>query len=233
MKRLIIFFLLIAFFLPFPAEGDLLEIEDETWTENQKTVEFRVGIKYISNDVTKYGFDVEYDNDILEYTSYLLGDLVDYGPNLQVSRVNANTLRIRGSSNSIDEGDSGLLMKLIFTIKKYENTTLRLLNRTNDFYGWQALNGSFTMRKENGFSDSYLSGPLGVVSPQWYPNLFSPSTLNYTYSGPQPVSFPYTSGSFSYGSIPGPPVSIPGYEYYGTMGALPGGAYPWGYSYFW
>jgi hypothetical protein len=138
MKRLMVFFLLIPFFLPFPAEGSTktLKIGDRNLSdisENTGAIVFRVTIKGYEGNLWEFGFDVIYDSDILEYIEYTGGHLhqdTRYSF-INVTRIDDNTLRVTANGYHIttfDYTSGDPIVALSFLVKKYEETTLRLAN---------------------------------------------------------------------------------------------------------
>lgn len=113
-----------------------------------KDITFTISVKNIANAIESMGFEVDYDPSILEYKNNEKGDLTQ-NDLLMVNllqdgklRVGHAVINIGGSAiNPIPVNSTGIIVKLIFNVKKSQYSELALVNFNDDIVGWSARNG--------------------------------------------------------------------------------------------
>lgn len=199
MKRLIVFFLLIPFFLPFTAEGsnETLKIVDRYLSDisNDGTIAFRVKIEGYEGNLWGFGFDVIYDSDVLEYVGYTSSYVYPGHQFMDVARIDDNTLRVTTNGYHtipIKYTSDHSIVTFTFFVKKNEETTLRLANLQGDFNDYKTEDGFLLMGGYSSQPQLPGLGYPGLPFSQGYPFLNPLVPINNPYLYPYPYPYPST-----------------------------------------
>lgn len=132
-------------------QNDLVWIADVSGCSEQ-VIEVPIGFSNPNNAIDAFGFTVEYDASMLEYTGFNQGtgaaDWVFYGGN----EVTPGEIRVAGFSlpaGALASGSEGTLITLTFKVKceaceRGASSDFTLKNLTDDLSEWNGLSGSFT-----------------------------------------------------------------------------------------
>jgi hypothetical protein len=115
-------------------------------------VTFTVSMHNAPNPASALGFEVIYDENVLEYKSFAKGDLSQKFDMFDLSHTGTNTLRAGGviAQGEIAKGQGGTLVELTFTIKQCVPASLKLDNLTDDLKGWPVHPGQLIVEKGDG-----------------------------------------------------------------------------------
>jgi hypothetical protein len=142
-----------------------LEFNDILDSQIGENVEFNLKINNAPNEVGALGFEIVYNPNILSYQSYELGqgfkDRFDifYG-----NKKKDGMLIFAGiiADQKIQQGESGLLLTVSFTVLKSDRDTVTLQNLKDHFTGWSVKNGLFN-QKTLGYEDINNDGNIGLA----------------------------------------------------------------------
>jgi len=162
--NMICLFILCAFMRQSHCEN--LELSDNFASIHQ-TVVFELKLNDAPNIVSSMGIDISYDTTILSFQSYEKGELAtgrfDF---FDVNEPEKGTIRIGGtissSTNKIQVGESGTLVKLSFTVISTNTTSLQLINLKDNVRDWSIKNG-FLGEKISQYEDIDNDGKVGLA----------------------------------------------------------------------
>ncbi|MEW5802234.1 MAG: HYR domain-containing protein [bacterium] len=122
-----------------------MNIDSQSCVGAGEEVTFTISVDSAPAAASAFGFEISYDENILEYKSFAKGDLTQGFMLLDVSKPSSkpNTLRAGavGGSQKIELGNSGSILKLVFTVKSCEISDLSLVNMIDDVFGWSTMGG--------------------------------------------------------------------------------------------
>jgi len=134
-------------------------------------VTFTISVNGAPNEVHSLGFEVSYDENILEYKSNSKGDLTQGFELLGVSKLSSklNTLKIGGvgAALGIMPGSNGTILNLVFTVKSCGPAILDLANLDDDIVGWSVKAGQLNVAPTIGCPGNIVveaQGPDGTSS---------------------------------------------------------------------
>jgi len=130
-----------------------LSISNQACSAIGNEVIFTVSMHNAPNPASALGFEVIYDENVLEYKSFAKGDLSQKFDMFDLSHTGTNTLRAGGviAQGEIAKGQGGTLVELTFTIKQCIPASLKLDNLTDDLKGWPVHPGQLIVdEKGNG-----------------------------------------------------------------------------------
>ncbi len=145
-------------------------------------ITYAVSINSAPNEVSSFGFDLDYDFNVLHYEQYERGSLVPDGFTFfLVNEPSQGTVRVGGidtGNNNIQQGQSGTLVVLTFEIVANDgNCEITFANLKDDIKGWttksgDSLPGDINGDKASDLSDAILSLKIlsGIVIDDIYPD---------------------------------------------------------------
>ncbi|MEW6379240.1 MAG: cohesin domain-containing protein [bacterium] len=136
-----------------PAEAGGLEADisgllmsEQTCAAAGDEVTFTVLMHNAPNAVSALGFDIVFDQNILEYRGFARGDLTQGFDMFDVGQKEGDTLRVGGviAQGEIARGSSGAVAEFTFAVRECESTTLKLDHLTDDVGGWTVQSGQLS-----------------------------------------------------------------------------------------
>jgi len=109
-------------------------------------VSFKVSIRMALNVVKSFGFDLHFDPEILEYTDYNRGKMMEEYDFMDCSQIRPGILRCGGfdkGEHCILAGQAGVMVVLYFHKIQCENTILSFRDLTDDLEFWSSGVGRF------------------------------------------------------------------------------------------
>jgi len=161
---LMLCFCCVVFVQQIFAENNL-ELNDIQNAQKGSTVEFNLTINNAPNEVGAFGFEIAFNPDVLSYQSYELGEGFKNRFNqFDDNVVDDGTVRFGGlsSNQKIQQGETGLLVTLTFSVLKTEKDTIILQNLIDQFKGWSVKNGLFN-QEALGYEDINNDGKVGLA----------------------------------------------------------------------
>ncbi|MEW5801754.1 MAG: cohesin domain-containing protein [bacterium] len=133
-----------------------LIINDRDCTAVGDEVTFTVLVHNAPNAVSAMGFEVIYDESILEYKGFVRGKLTQEFDMFDISHNQAGTLRIGGvmALGDVPQGSSDEVADLVFVIRQYKPATLKLANLADDVQGWPVHDGHLIAAGRDGSDNS-------------------------------------------------------------------------------
>jgi len=142
-----------------------LELSDIQNAQVGSTVKFTLTINDSPNEIKAFGFEVAYNPEILSYQSYEFGQTFDNRFDEIKGNLKVNGIIIFGgysSSQKIEQGESGILLTLSFTVLQDKKDTIILQNLLDNFKGWSVKNGLFNQTSV-ALEDIDNDGKLGLA----------------------------------------------------------------------
>lgn len=128
--------------------GGSITIDSQSCSGAGEDVTFSISVSNVSNKVEALGFEVGYDESILEFKGFTRGDLVQgFSMFDVVPQPGTNSLRIGGvdvAASSIGQGAAGAMLRMTFKTRKCESSILSLRNLHDDLKGWSSKNGQLS-----------------------------------------------------------------------------------------
>ncbi len=112
-----------------------------------ETVSFTVSAADVSDTVQALGFEVVYDATVLQFRGFSPGSLTQKFTHFSANNTDFGTVRIGGfdaGENPIQQGSSGVLLRMDFEVADAKNCALQIRNLLDDVKGWSAGDGSFS-----------------------------------------------------------------------------------------
>ena len=109
-------------------------------------VSFKVSINMAPNAVQSFGFDLHFDPEILEYSDYNRGEIMEEYDFMDCVQIKPGVLRCGGFDNGehcILAGQTGVMVVLYFHKINCKNTLLSLKDLTDDLELWSFGTGRF------------------------------------------------------------------------------------------
>jgi len=142
-----------------------LELNDIQNAQTGTTVEFNLTINHAPNAVGAFGFEIAFDQEILSYQSYEIGQTFENRfDNIEGNQKEKGILIFGGysSGQKIEQGESGLLLTLSFKVLKAEKDTIKIQSLIDNFKGWSVKNGLFNQESVS-LEDIDHDGKLGLA----------------------------------------------------------------------
>ncbi|MEW5802032.1 MAG: cohesin domain-containing protein [bacterium] len=113
----------------------------------KESVMFTVSVKNAPNSVQCFGFEVHFNPQVLAYSQYERGEMVEKCKYFSCVQVEPGVLRCGGfntAKNTIPSGQSGNVLFLYFKKVKCQNSTLSIDGEVDDLKDWETGSGRFT-----------------------------------------------------------------------------------------
>lgn len=115
--------------------------------EKGEQVTFTLAVNNAPNALNAFMLDIEYDVNVLKFSSFAAGELARDGYSLfQVFNRTPGVVRVGGvepEHPGVERGESGALVHLTFNVIKDSSCTLALTSLTNDVESWTTQAGRF------------------------------------------------------------------------------------------
>ncbi|KPA12531.1 secreted protein containing Cellulosome anchoring protein, cohesin region domain protein [Candidatus Magnetomorum sp. HK-1] len=146
--------------------AETLELNDNT-AELDNTVVFELMVNNAPNIVGSFGFEIEYDPEILSFQGFEEGSLIKDRYNIfDVTTPSHGIIRIGGlTSNSkqkIQQNESGVLVLMRFTVLKNSNDVLKLQKLIDHIKDWSVKNGHLSV-SQSSYEDINKDGKAGLA----------------------------------------------------------------------
>jgi len=111
-----------------------------------ETITITVNVNNAPNDVEAFGFDLTYDGNALQYQGHRAGSITEGFDFFGANDISSDVVRVGGFTvqNTIQQGDSGGIVELDFTVTGCYNTQLELEKLVDDVSSWAVSDGSLT-----------------------------------------------------------------------------------------
>ncbi|MCP4349417.1 MAG: hypothetical protein GY795_28385 [Desulfobacterales bacterium] len=174
-----------CFHLAHNTQAASLEISKTASAGNLVT--YTVSVNSAPNKVLSFGFDLNYDFNVLRYKKHEQGSLVPNGFIFLVNELSQGTVRIggtaMGNNSNIQQGQSGTLVVLTFeAVANNGNGKITFANIKDDIKEWSAkdsvsLPGDINSDKTSDLSDAILS--LKLLSGIVINDIYADADVNY------------------------------------------------------
>jgi len=135
-----------------------------------KDAVFVIKINNAPNDISSFGFDLQFNSDLFVYQGFERGELITNGFSFfNLNKLSSDNLRVAGiepGNNILVKGSSGVLLKIVFNVISRAKTVVRLENLKDDIRNWIIQNIQIEYEKTISFSIQDFGGDGKIGLPE-------------------------------------------------------------------